>query len=111
MAKTMVWPPTPRSGRVPMVQGAEATRILVMATLSDLQTNPFNENSLSLGNITFRVEKATRARIEAALKRLRSMIHVEAIIESDDDGESEKTYTINFTDLETRKKRSVTVNG
>lgn len=109
MPRTMKWPPTPRSGRIDMVEGAGATRILVMQVLSDLQTNPFNDVLLSLGNPTFRTASAARARIQNALRRLGRVIRIESI--SEEGSGEDRTYTIDYVDLEVRQPGSVTVNG
>jgi hypothetical protein len=104
----MKWPPVPENGRLPMVEGARATATVVMLTLSDLQTNPFNDSRLSLGDVTFRPGSATRTRIDAALQRLKRTLSVEAIIEKvDTDGSAE--YTVLFNDRETKTKAEVTV--
>lgn len=109
MARTMKWPPIPEGGRIPMIDGGEATRAVVMQTLSDLQTNPFNPIDLSLGEVTFRVKSAVRSRIYGALNRMRSMVRIENI-DQVDDGER-TTITINYVDLETREQGSVTIDG
>ena len=109
MPRTMKWPPTTRRGRIDMAEGVEATRILVMQVLSDLQTNPFNDIGISLGDQTFRVKTSATARIEQTLRRLGRLIRIESI-ESSTEGEG-ATYTINYTDLEVRAKGSVTING
>lgn len=107
----MKWPPVPVGGRLPMVQGVDASTVLVIQTLSDLQTNPFNDPLLSLGNVTYRPANTIRARIGNALRRLNRVIEVQAIIErrADDDGNNE--YVVQFIDRETRTKSEVTING
>jgi hypothetical protein len=100
--RTMKWPPTPLNGRLGWVEGAEASAVVVLLTLSDLQTNPFNPRDLSLGDITFRVKVSNKARIDAALRRLARIISVEAIIEEPGADGTALKYTVRFRDLETR---------
>lgn len=109
MATTISWPPTPKNGRLTMVSGAEATRILVMMTLGDLRANPYNETDLSLGDVTYRVRAAIRGRIETALRRLRRAIRVEMIDETRS-GDS-ATFDVRYLDLETKTKGKVTIDG
>lgn len=106
--RTMAWPPVPLGGRLGWVEGADASAVLVLMTLSDLQTNPFNDKNLSLGDITFRVRSANKARIDNALRRLARIIAIESIIESVDP-EGNVRYNIKFQDRETRVAGEVLV--
>lgn len=99
--KTMRWPPTPSGGRIPLVEGAEATRQLVAMTLGDLRANPFNPDGLSLGDVAFRPESVARASVEAALARLGKIIRVESVAEGPLRDDGSKSITVNFIDLET----------
>ena len=106
----MKWPPVPENGRIPFVQGAEASIILVTQTLRDLRAQPFNDELLSLGDITFKTASSNLARIRTALDRLRRVIELIQVTESlDEDGNAE--YLIVFIDRETRTKQEVTING
>ncbi len=107
----MKWPPEVVNGRIPFVEGAEATRILVIQTLSNLQTQPFNEQSLSLGDVTFRPATATVARIQSALRRLSSIISIDSIQERRSQGGTSVEYLIEYVDRETRIRQEVTING
>lgn len=106
----MKWPPVTVNGRIPFVEGAEATIAVVLLTLSDLQAQPFNDSLLSLGDVTFKVQSAARARIEGALRRLARLISVIDVQETKDD-EGEAAYLIIYTDRETRTRQEVTANG
>jgi hypothetical protein len=108
--KTMDWPPRLKNGRLQMVTGAEATRVLVMQTLGDLQQNPFNPDDISLGDVTFRVNGIIRARISNVLKRMAKLITIQAITESSDQ-EGKKVIMIDFIDRETRTQGRTTVDG
>lgn len=108
--RSMAWPPVIENGRCKMEQGAEATRTLVMQTLGDLQQNPFNPDGLSLGDVTFRVHGAARARIHSALTRLQKVITIQQISEiKNSDGSM--VIIIEFLDKETRSKGSALING
>lgn len=107
--RTMKWPPRPVGGRIPMVEGSEATAVQIMQVLGDLRAQPFNGN-ISMGDITFGVQSVTRAQIENALTRLSRLISVDSVIRSDNDDGS-VTYTIRFTDRESRTQGEVTING
>lgn len=93
-----------------MVKGADATVILVTQTLRDLKAQPFNDDLLSLGDITFRTVSSGTARIRTALDRLRRVIELVQVSE-DRDEEGNATYLIVFVDRETRTKQEVTING
>lgn len=108
--KTMDWPPSLKNGRLQMVTGAAATRVLVMQTLGDLQQNPFNPDGISLGNITYRVEGAVRARISNVLSRLGKLITIQGISETKN-AEGKKIITIDFIDRETRTQGRTTIDG
>lgn len=111
MARTMKWPPVPEGGRIPMVEGVDASTILVVQTLSDLQTNPFNDALLSLGNVAFQPVSQARARIKNALKRLTRVIEVQNIVENKNTEDGDVEYVVQFTDRETRTKAEANVNG
>ena len=110
MARTINWPPTPVNGRLSMVEGPDASSIMVMQVLGDLSQNPFNPDDISMGDITFRSKTLGTARIEVALARLQPIISVDSVTEEDlNNGSIE--YVINFTDRESRAQRSVTHYG
>ncbi len=109
MARTMKWPPVPVAGRIPMVEGVAASTVLIIQTLSDLQTQPFNSPLLSLGNITFKQSNTVRARINNTLKRLVRIIEVQGVIERRSIDDSDNEYVVQFVDRETRTKSEVTV--
>ena len=114
MARTMKWPPVPVNGRIPFVEGIDATAVLVVSTLSDLTQNPFNPPALSLGEVTYRSSVGSEARLRATLERLRSVILVESLEEvtSDEDAsEGRREFFIAFSDRETRQRTEVTING
>jgi hypothetical protein len=93
-----------------MVQGAEASVILVTQTLRDLRAQPFNDDLLSLGDIVFKAGNSNAALIRTALDRLRRVIEIIQVTESrNEDGDA--TYLIVFIDRETRSKQEVTING
>lgn len=100
MPTTIKWPPTPEGGRIPLVKGSEATRVSVLLTLSDLTQNPFNEDDLSLGDITFQPVSIARAKIMAALARLRRVAIVQSVMESPD---NENEFIVRYMDLESRE--------
>lgn len=108
--KTMNWPPTLKNGRLQMVTGASATRVLVMQTLGDLQQNPYNPDGISLGDITYRVEGAARARVSNVLSRLGKLIIIQGISESKNT-DGKKTITVDFIDRETRTQGRTTIDG
>lgn len=113
MARTMTWPPKPISGRIPLVEGVDATVVQVVMAVSDLTGNPFNPPNISAGNHTFKQPDAVESRVLRALERLKPIISVDSIdieIEPSKDN-SEATVTVTFTDRESRSKRSVTING
>jgi hypothetical protein len=109
MARTMKWPPVPINGRIGMVEGVDATNILLLQTLGDLRANPFNDDNISLGNITYKPVGVAKGRIQGALERLRRIVSVESVVESGD--VEDRTYTIRFTDRETRVRSEVTIDG
>lgn len=90
------------------VQGIEAKTVLVAQTLRDLQANPYNPDNLSLGQVVYTPQATHRERISAALERLRSLIVVEAIETTFQEGD--ERITVRFSDREARSEtRSVTV--
>lgn len=108
---TVQWPPALINGRMQTVYGDDATKVTVMQVLSDLQTNPFNDDDTSLGDVTFKPDSgSTRARIQRALQRLRQLIHVEALTEERVDV-GEVVFKVDYIDLETKAKGSVKING
>ena len=111
MARTMKWPPTPEQGRLPFVEGIDATNIVVIQTLSDLQANPFNDPLLSLGEVTFKDPKKVEARVTSVLTRLRALIDIEAILVDRSKAGDEMEVVVHFQDREIRQKSEVTVNG
>lgn len=108
--RTMRWPPNPVNGRVPMVQGAEAAAVQILQVLGDLRQNPFNPSSISMGDVTFKPTGAAKARIETALRRLRTIISINSIEEINDKNGS-VTYVVSFTDLESRTQGSVRIDA
>jgi hypothetical protein len=92
-----------------MVEGPEATREVVLLTLSDLQNQPFNPDGLSLGDLTYRVSGVVNARILQALRRLGSLIVVNSVTETV--VEDDREYEIIWIDRESRTRRSETING
>lgn len=106
--RTMSWPPRLNSGTVEWVSGPLATAIVIMTTLSDLSQNPFNDQSSFTGNLVFKTDTSTEAKIRNALSRLDRLISVEAISSTVDD-EGVVRYTIRFTDRETRTPGEVIV--
>jgi hypothetical protein len=114
MAKTMKWPPVPKSGRIPMIEGVDTTEVLIIQTLGDLQTNPFNSDRLSLGDVTFKNDQVAKGRIDSALQRLRNIISVDSVTENsseEDAQDGSREYIVQFTDRETRQPSQVTING
>lgn len=110
----MKWPPRPVNGRIPYVEGVEATTTLVIQTLSDLQTNPFNPSGLSLGDVTFKNRDTAEGRVRSALDRLRSIVYVERIrkiSDAEDEEEGRAEYIVEFIDRETRQPSEVRING
>lgn len=108
--KTMNWPPELRNGRLQMVSGAAATRVLIMQTLGDLQQNPYNPDAISLGNVTYRVNNAISARISSVLTRLGNLVSIQGITETRV-ADGSKKITIDFTDRETRTPGRATIDG
>lgn len=114
MGKTMKWPPVPVNGRIPYVSGVDSSTVLVVQTLSDLQTNPFNPDQLSLGEVAFKSRDVAEARISASLSRLSPIIQVDRVLRTTstaDELEGKVTYEIEFIDRETRQPSKVNVNG
>lgn len=114
MARTMRWPPVPHNGRIAMVEGTNATAVLIINVLSDLTQNPFNPDNLSLGEVTFRSKIGAEARMKAALGRLSSVVIIDEVREvstPEDTDEGYRSYTIVFTDRESRQRSEVNVNG
>ena len=114
MGRTMKWPPTPEGGRIPFVEGLDASTVLVVQTLSDLQTNPFNDPRLSLGDITFRTSQMAIGRISGAITRLKTIVEVIRVIEvgtKEENEDGERTYVVEFIDRETRQPSQVVING
>lgn len=110
----MLWPPVPVNGRIPYVEGAEATTVLIINVLSDLSNNPFNPDSLSLGDLTYKPLPGAEARIRATMNRLRNVAFVDTVVETTspaDKVEGKREFSITYTDRETRQRREVTVNG
>ena len=107
--RSMKWPPTPEKGRIPLVEGAIATRQVVALTLTDLQTNPFNDPFLSLGDLAFRNSQVVRARAESALKRLERLISIQAVRE--EGVGDDKSIIVDYVDREARIPGSVTIPG
>ena len=108
MARTMKWPPVPVNGRIPFVQGVDATNVLIINVLSDLQAQPFNDDQLSLGNLTWRTESTATGRITGALDRLKTIISINNIDEKRDEDGGASTYLIEYFDRETRSESEVT---
>ena len=114
MARTMKWPPIPVDGRIPYVEGVEASIILVSNTLGDLQQNPFNSRDLSLGEVTFSPSPGAEGRIRATMRRLRTIVTVDSVKETTSDVDKEdgrREYLVVFTDRETRQQTEVPING
>lgn len=114
MSRTVKWPPIPVGGRLPFVEGVEATTVLVINVLSDLTQNPFNPPNLSLGEVTFRSTTGAEARIRATMQRLSTVVFVDSVSDTTDEDEAldgVREYTIVFTDRETRQQTEITVNG
>jgi hypothetical protein len=108
----MKWPPVPSGGRLSFEEGAPATRTLVLMTLGDLNTNPFNSGDISLGEITFKSTQVARGRIENALGRLSAFISVDAVTKMGDPEESEdgkQQYLVEYVDRETRTPSEVRI--
>ena len=114
MARTMKWPPIPEGGRIPFVEGVDASVVLVVSTLSDLRQNPFNPQDLSLGEVTFNSQQSSEARIRSAMNRLRTVVFLDEVTDSstpEDKADGQYEYTIVFTDRETRQQAEVPING
>lgn len=104
--KTIEWPPVLRGGKLSLISGADASRVLVAQTVGDLTQNPFNPPGLSLGDVTFRTSGVVRARVSAVLKRMNKLVTIQSITETDDQNGS-KTISVEFTDRETNTKARV----
>lgn len=112
MARTMKWPPTPVNGRIPFVEGIDATNIIITQTLGDLQQNPFNDPLLSMGDLAFKDTRQVQPRVEGALRRITQLIELEAVdVNRDDSDEGKVSVTIYYQDREVRQRSEVTVNG
>lgn len=111
MARTMKWPPVPVDGRILFVEGVQASTVLVINTLGDLNQNPFNPRDLSLGDVAFRSAHGAQSRIQSTMDRLRSIVFVNSIEENGIDDDGSAVYEIVFTDRETRQKTEVSING